>query len=162
MRRKMNGCALIAAGVGLVLVLAVFCLLAVGVGLFLSPAIQHQQIQYIPVVVTMVATSQVQPTQTAVPGEATKDVLCKEAPPSRLVPGEKAIITMKHNIRSTKVSGAIIVSLDAGEIVAVVEGEKPQCGDNVLWWKVQTGGGIIGWTAEGRGSNRYLIPVPKK
>ncbi len=49
--------------------------------------------------------------------------------------------------------------IEPGSGVRVLEG--PLCADGFSWWLVETlQGGLRGWTAEGKGSEQWVIPCP--
>lgn len=52
----------------------------------------------------------------------------------------------------------VIGQIEPGEIVEILAG--PLCADNWVWWKIKSvDTGLSGWTAEGDGSNYWLIPI---
>jgi hypothetical protein len=97
------------------------------------------------------------PTPTPVPPTATprpapvalaKDVLAKVTPPEGL----------KLKVRESPSSAAkILGELDKDTQVTIVDG--PQEANGITWWKVDNGTGLVGWSAEGLGGVKYLVPV---
>ena len=57
---------------------------------------------------------------------------------------------------SPGLSGAFIMSVPSGTNLVILDG--PVCRDNYGWWHVSDGG-IQGWTADGEGSEYWLIPA---
>jgi hypothetical protein len=54
-------------------------------------------------------------------------------------------------------AGAVLGELDATAQVTIVDG--PTDANGITWWKVDTGKGLSGWSAEGVGGVKYLVPV---
>jgi hypothetical protein len=50
----------------------------------------------------------------------------------------------------------VIGQIPGGAVFVVVSG--PQCSSGYAWWQVNFNG-VIGWTAEGQGSEYWLEPV---
>lgn len=77
---------------------------------------------------------------------------------SRLWPNTFAQVTpgASNNLRAEPSSASALVGTIPGEgVVAVLIG--PTCAGNMAWWQVQYNG-LIGWTAEGQGSDYWLQP----
>jgi hypothetical protein len=92
----------------------------------------------------------VPPTNTPRPAPATlaKDVLAKVTPPEGI----------KLKVRdSASTGGKILGELDKDAQVAIVDG--PTDANGITWWKVDNGQGLVGWSAEGVGGVKYLVPV---
>ena len=92
------------------------------------------------------------PPSTATPRPAPtalgKDVLAKATPPEGL----------KLKVRqSASVTGELLGELEVNAEVAIVDG--PTDASGITWWKVDNGKGLVGWSAEGVGGVKYLIPV---
>jgi hypothetical protein len=49
----------------------------------------------------------------------------------------------------------LIGKLQTDESARIIDG--PECADNIVWWKIKTDSGIIGWTGEGQGSEVWLV-----
>lgn len=82
----------------------------------------------------------------------------------RLAPGQQGQVTpglpnVIRNEPGTNATGAVnshvIGEIPAGGVFDVYNG--PQCGSDGRWWWQVNYMGIIGWTAEGEGSNRYWL-----
>jgi hypothetical protein len=54
-------------------------------------------------------------------------------------------------------AGKILGELDANTQVTIVDG--PTDANGITWWKVDNGNGLSGWSAEGVGGVKYLVPV---
>jgi len=77
-----------------------------------------------------------------------KDVLAKVTPPEGL----------KLKVRESASTGAkILGELDMDAQVAIIDG--PTDANGITWWKVDNGKGLVGWSAEGIGGVKYLVPV---
>ena len=97
------------------------------------------------------------PTATPAPPTATprpaptalgKDVLARVAPPEGL----------KLKVRETaSAAGKLLGELDKDAQVTILEG--PTDANGIKWWKVDNGKGLVGWSAEGVGTDKYLVPV---
>jgi len=63
-----------------------------------------------------------------------------------------------NRIRSQPgLQGREIGKLEPGQNAQIIDGII--CLDQMVWWKVTTSTGIEGWTAEGQGSQRFIVPV---
>jgi len=88
-------------------------------------------------------------------------VLCSGSPPPRLVGLEAAHVvygTGPNSIRAGIESGTVLGSIPEGEQFRILSG--PVCGSSTMqltWYQVEYNG-IVGWTAEGRGSVYWLEP----
>ena len=108
--------------------------------------------------------TKVPPTPTPVPPTATpvlptatprpaptalgKDVLARVSPPEGL----------KLKVRDkASATGAILGELAKDAQVTILEG--PTDANGIKWWKVDDGKGLVGWSAEGLGTDKYLVPV---
>jgi hypothetical protein len=99
----------------------------------------------------------VPPTATPAPPTATprpaptaieKDVLARVAPPEGL----------KLKVRDkASATGAILGELAKDAQVTILEG--PTDANGIKWWKVDDGKGLVGWSAEGLGTDKYLVPI---
>jgi hypothetical protein len=91
---------------------------------------------------------------------------CPSSPPSDLVVGEAALVAPfppdANKVRQQPgTDGVQIGTVLPGERVAILDG--PACEDNIVWWRIRSlKSGVEGWTAEGRPSADWLIPVPEK
>jgi hypothetical protein len=87
---------------------------------------------------------------------------CPNAPYSGLEKGKLRITGNPLDSRSNNIrnkpgsSNNLIGRLQADEGAAIIDG--PQCADNMVWWKIKTESSIIGWAAEGQGSEVWLVP----
>jgi hypothetical protein len=82
------------------------------------------------------------------PTALAKDVLARVTPPEGL----------KLKVRDkASATGAILGELDLDTQVTVLEG--PTDANGITWWKVDNGKGLVGWSAEGLGTVKYLVPV---
>jgi hypothetical protein len=85
---------------------------------------------------------------------------CGSALPPRLVVGSAGILspnTTPNNVRSEPASGEVIGQLQPGEDFSVLAG--PECVNDMYWWQVDNGNGLVGWTAEADSSDYWLEPV---
>lgn len=104
-------------------------------------------------------TPQVIPTLTSTP---TAWAACPNSYLSKLYKGMKAKLSdeppLPNRIRDqASTSAKIIGMIQPGEIVDIIDG--PGCSNQWTWWKIRTSGGVIGWTAEGDGTDYWLLPV---
>jgi hypothetical protein len=82
------------------------------------------------------------------PSAIALDVLAKVTPPE----------SIKLKVRESPSAGAAIRGeLDKDAQVAIIEG--PQQANGLTWWKVDDGKGLVGWSAEGVGNEKYLVPI---
>lgn len=103
--------------------------------------------------------TRVLPTDTATPAPPTntprpapvalaKDVLAKVTPPEGI----------KLKVRDgASTAGKVLGELDVNTQVTIVDG--PTDANGITWWKVDDGKGLSGWSAEGVGGVKYLVPV---
>ena len=92
----------------------------------------------------------VPPTNTPRPAPVAlaKDVLAKVTPPEGI----------KLKVRdNASTAGKLLGELDANTQVTIVDG--PTDANGITWWKVDNGKGLSGWSAEGVGGVKYLVPV---
>jgi len=87
---------------------------------------------------------------------------CPGAPDSILLKGDTIEIKpdppIPSNIRSSPgISGKIVGRLNVGETALILDDFR--CIDKMVWWKVRTSNGVVGWTAEGKGEDRFIVPV---
>jgi len=52
-------------------------------------------------------------------------------------------------------AGAVLGELDQGAQVVILDG--PTRVDGLVWWRVDSGKGLVGWSAEGVGDAKYLV-----
>lgn len=101
--------------------------------------------------------TQAPPTPTAAPPTNTP-----RPAPTALEAGVLAKVTppagLKLKVRGKAgTGGQVLGELEAGAQVKILEG--PVTADNLKWWKVDNGQGLVGWSAEGVGGDVYLTPV---
>ena len=105
------------------------------------------------------------PTHTAQPTSAISAtataVSCPGAPPIRLAVGKTAKVSLDPPVPSRVreqpgLTARVVGTIDPGVTVTILEG--PRCSSNLAWWKVQSAGGLVGWTAEGDNSAYWLVP----
>ena len=87
---------------------------------------------------------------------------CPGAPDSSLLNGNTIEINpdlpSPNNIRNVPgKAGKIIGKLVAGETALILEDFR--CVNQMVWWKIRSSSGIVGWTAEGQGKDRFLVPA---
>jgi hypothetical protein len=89
--------------------------------------------------------------------EAEQIVSCEDALPSRLAPGDFAVVIEgpPNNVRRFPAVDAELLGEIPGEGGFIVL-DGPACADGYAWWLVNYGA-IIGWTAEG-GDDYWLSP----
>jgi len=64
----------------------------------------------------------------------------------------------KLKVRETaSAAGKLLGELDKDAQVTILEG--PTDANGIKWWKVDNGKGLVGWSAEGLGTDKYLVPV---
>ena len=85
-----------------------------------------------------------------------------ECPESRLHVGDQTQVSdsspLCSRLRSepNTETGKIIDCLDPGVSITLIDG--PQCGEGLIWWKVKTENGNVGWIAEGDEKEPQLVP----
>ena len=92
----------------------------------------------------------VPPTRTPRPAPTAlaKEVLAKVTPPQGI----------KLKVREqASTAGKVLGELDRDVEVAIVDG--PTEANGIMWWKVDNRKGLVGWSAEGLGTDKYLLPV---
>ncbi len=63
------------------------------------------------------------------------------------------------NVRADPGTAADLLGrLAPGVVVSIVDG--PARRNDLVWWKVDDGAGLVGWVAEGDGTTRWLEPLP--
>lgn len=84
---------------------------------------------------------------------------CPGAMSSRLLVGDPVQMNRKfreqNTLLSQPVSGTKTGQLGIAATAVILEG--PACVGQILWWKVQTSKGGVGWIAEGSDYNYYLV-----
>lgn len=88
---------------------------------------------------------------------------CENAPPSRLVTGGRARVSVsaEATVRlraEASTSAAQVSSLNSGAELTVLAND-PVCTDGLRWWQVETVDGLSGWVAEGSGADYFLAPL---
>ncbi len=99
----------------------------------------------------------IQPLATATPNSGVTQ--CINAPPPRLKVGGTGRVTpgAPNRIRSQpNTSGAILGQIPPSDLFSVIGG--PTCDGVYTWWQINYNG-IVGWTAEGTGSDYFVEPV---
>jgi hypothetical protein len=82
------------------------------------------------------------------PTTLAKDVLAKVTPPEGV----------KLKVRDqASTAGKLLGELERDAEVAIVDG--PVDANGLRWWKVDNRQGLVGWSAEGVGNEKYLLPV---
>lgn len=100
------------------------------------------------------------PMPTLLPGEQ----VCQGNYPSNLKTGIRAMVKpvppLPNRVRSEpNRTSRILGEIDPGEEGEIIDG--PVCTEGWVWWKINArDGDLIGWTAEGDGSDYWLIPAP--
>lgn len=89
---------------------------------------------------------------------------CPDSSPSLLHKGDYAQVTqfppISNRVRlKPGINEERTGTLLPGENLVVIDG--PACADGFVWWNVRSESGVSGWTAEGKGQDYYLVPVPK-
>jgi hypothetical protein len=86
--------------------------------------------------------------------------VCPGFMPSRLNIGGQGRVTLYPNLPNRmrefpSYQGFVTGSIPAGGVFTVLDG--PNCAQNTAWWLVNYNG-VVGWTAEGSGSQYWLEP----
>jgi serine/threonine-protein kinase len=86
---------------------------------------------------------------------------CPSGIESALSAGERAYVSpypdTANIVRSAPGSSAQEVGrINPGQTVEILDG--PECSSGLTWWLVALPNGTEGWTAEGRGNERWLLP----
>lgn len=85
-------------------------------------------------------------------------VACAGFMNSRLTPNSLGLVTpgAANNMRANpSANAALIGEIPGSEVFIVLDG--PVCAENMAWWQVNYKG-LIGWTAEGQGTDYWLQP----
>lgn len=103
----------------------------------------------------------VPPTPT-VPPTATPPTATPRPAPTALAKDVLASVTPPEGIKlkvrdKASATGNVLGQLDKDAQVAIVDG--PTDANGITWWKVDDGKGLVGWSAEGLGTVKYLVPV---
>ena len=96
------------------------------------------------------SSTPVPPTATPRPAPTAlgKDVLARVTPPEGI----------KLKVRETaSAAGKLLGELDKDAQVTIVDG--PTDANGIKWWKVDNGKGLVGWSAEVLGTDKYLAPI---
>lgn len=100
------------------------------------------------------------PTNTRTPIPPTpSQITCPNALTPRLSIGDQARITpgLPNRLReSPSLNGRQIGSLEAGEIITILDG--PICSDGYVWWQVNFNG-QIGWTVEATANEYWIVAL---
>ena len=88
------------------------------------------------------------PTLRPAPTALGTDVLAKVTPPEG--------VTLKVRDRAST-AGKLLGELERDAEVAIVDG--PVDANGFKWWKVDNRKGLVGWSAEGVGNEKWLLPV---
>jgi hypothetical protein len=73
---------------------------------------------------------------------------------ARVIPPEGTRLKVR---RTPSIVVEIAGELDANTLVTIVGG--PIVAEGFTWWKVDNGKGLVGWSVEGAGDSKYLVPV---
>ena len=109
----------------------------------------------------LINPGQFQPLATPTPAPFNPGVTqCLNAPPPRLHIGGQGRVTLNgvpNRIRSQpNTSGTILGQIPSGGVFSVIGG--PNCDGTYAWWQVNYNG-VVGWTAEGTGSDYFVEPM---
>ena len=104
-------------------------------------------------------------TAAASKAEATASPTATTAPsptaaPAGLAPGAKARVAAGGglNIRDkASAKGKQVGRLNANVVVTLLDG--PTQAENLAWWKIDNGAGLVGWVAAGPANDPWLAPV---
>lgn len=88
---------------------------------------------------------------------------CAGTYPSQLRIGNRSMVSLNpplsNNVRDQPLKTAkFLFAIPPGEIVDIIDG--PGCSGNWVWWLIRTANVRTGWTAEGDGTDYWLIPAP--
>ena len=81
---------------------------------------------------------------------------------SQLHVGDNAMVSkdppLANNVRAqADKTSKFLFAIQPGEVVQITSG--PGCSNNWVWWQIKTQDGRSGWTAEGDGTDYWLVPV---
>jgi len=87
---------------------------------------------------------------------------CPGSYPSHLEVGQRAMVSLNpplpNNVRDrASKNGKFLFAIQPGDQVDIIDG--PGCSDGWVWWKIQTANGQSGWTAEGDGTDYWLVTI---
>lgn len=100
------------------------------------------------------------PTETPIP-TSTFTPIPTPTPLSLAVGGRARVVLPEGrlNVRADPGTAADLLGrLAPGTEVSIVDG--PARRNDLVWWKVDDGAGLVGWAAEGDGTARWLEPIP--
>jgi len=91
----------------------------------------------------------------------TRKNVCTGAQSSTLDVGMNAYVSTfsdaANRVRESPTIGAkVLGTINPGELIDVIDG--PVCANGYVWWKVRSRFGLNGWTIEGSGYDRWVIP----
>jgi len=103
------------------------------------------------------------PTVTLTPSAATGTPIPALRPtPTALAVNVLAQVTLPEGIKlkvrdKASTAGNVLGELEQDAQVIILEG--PTSADGLVWWRVDSRKGLVGWSAEGVGDAKYLVPV---
>jgi len=104
------------------------------------------------------------PTPIPMPTKAPGEMVCQDSFPSNLSTEMRAMVkplpAIPNLVRLEPKSNSYnLGQILPGEEIDIIEG--PMCTDGWVWWKISAREGeLVGWTAEGDGSEYWLVPAP--
>ncbi len=112
---------------------------------------------------TNLPAATVLPTATATQKPPLTWAACPGTYLSQLHVGDKAMVSLNpplpNNVRAQPDTTAkFLFAIQPGQVVEINDG--PGCSNNWVWWQIMTQDGRSGWTAEGDGTDYWLVPNP--
>ncbi len=104
----------------------------------------------------------VPPTATSTKSSPLTWAACQGAYLSQLHVGDKAMVSLDpplpNNVRAEpETTAKFLYVIQPGDVVEITGG--PGCSNNWVWWQILTQDGRTGWTAEGDGTEYWLVPA---
>jgi len=91
-------------------------------------------------------------------GDVSAPLSCNALPPRLAVGGRGQVLPGEpNNLRSTPSLAGRVLGIIPGGMQFLVNG-GPECGDGFTWWLVDYNG-VVGWTAEGDGTEYWVEPA---
>jgi len=93
------------------------------------------------------------------------NIQCLNAPAPRMAVGDLGMVSTDDprplRVRDLpNLQGEILDEIEPGMTFEVIGG--PLCADGYIWWHIQVGGDLIGWSAEGTNANYFIETLERR